>query len=366
MNIAIIRLGAYGDIIHALPVLNRLREAYPEAEITWVVDSRYQSLLSIISEISGMMVADFKGWSKQGIPGAKKFLGFIRELRKKRFDLVFDLQGLIKSGVVSRLTGAETRVGFKAEFCRESLNALFNNLKVAPPAGNIVNSNLSQLAPFNIDCSHWRSQIVPDAKSELIVTDYFVRNRYDKGSFILGINIGGGWESKRWPVERLAGLCRRVLRETGWKIILFWAPGDKQLASVCMDGLRKNFKETAPAPQRIALAPPTDMIELAAFFKRLDLLVAVDTGPLHLAAALGIPTVALFGPTDPVRNGPLGNRNIVVHHRLDCSGCYKRDCPSPRCMESISVDEVYRSCIKLEKKINPNDSGIITKQSLSC
>ncbi len=337
--IAIIRLSALGDIIHALPVANILRREYPASKISWIVDTRYQEILEGHVDIDEIIPIDTQRW-KGGIAGIGAFLHDIRDLSKKfaerRFSLVLDLQGLMKSGILSAMTKAHKRVGFDRANCRESLNTIFNNVHIAPLGEDrhIIDKNLAFLRRLAINTQNWEWRIPLRSEQERFAEGFIAGLKIKDKSPLVGINPGAQWETKRWGVERYSILADRLKRELGAEVIWTWGPGEKPL----VDEIRRRMEEKSIA------APPTTVQELSALTGRFDLFIGGDTGPLHLAVAVGVPTVSIYGPTDPARNGPYGQGHRVLYHELDCSGCHKRTCNNFRCLDPITVDDVFGAC----------------------
>ena len=175
------------------------------------------------------------------------------------------------------------------------------------------------------------------------VEDFFQHNPELTSKNIIGINPGAGFESKLWELGRFAQLADRITVELNCSILLTWGPGEEH----------KINQIAASMKQKCWVAPSTSIQESIALYKHLTLLVSCDSGPLHLCAALGIPTVSMFGPTDPVRNGAYGLNHITVYKKLDCSFCWKRKCPlgTNECMKQVTVDEVFES-VRSNQKSN--------------
>jgi ADP-heptose:LPS heptosyltransferase len=224
-----------------------------------------------------------------------------RRIRGARFDVALDLQGLMKSGLLTAYTGAPLRIGFSAPRCRERLNCLFTNRRVTPPpaAVHVVDQYLSLLAPLGITPGPAEFRLPARPEAERRMEDFLGEQGVKRRDVLVAINPGAGREDKRWPIARLTEVADRLAAECGARILLLWGPDEVHMARVIRDGLSA----------RAILAPPTDLDELTALLRRVSLLVANDTGPLHLAAALGTPCLGLFGPTRAERNGPYGPRS---------------------------------------------------------
>jgi lipopolysaccharide heptosyltransferase I len=357
--IAIIRLSALGDIIHAFPVANILKREYPASRISWIVDTRYQDILEEHPDIDEIIPVDTRKW-KEGIKGTKALIGDVRNLfrvlKNRRFSLSLDLQGLIKSGIFSAMTQAERKVGFDMDNCRESLNTFFTDTCITPKEEDthIIDKNLSLLRGLGINTEGWKWQVPVKSDHEKRIKGFLTKPEINFP--LVGINPGAGWVTKRWGAERFSLLADRLIDELDATVIWTWGPGEKPL----VEEIRQRMKTES------LVAPPTTVLELAALFRHLDLFVGGDTGPLHLAVASGTPTVSIFGPTDPERNGPYGPGHHVLYQALDCSGCHKRTCNNFHCLDPITPDKVFQACrqqleagvqlnrVKEEKKVNSN------------
>lgn len=304
MKIAIVKLSALGDVIHALPVARALRRACPEAELTWIVEAREYAVLRDHPDLDRVIPVSTRLWRRLiwrrgGRREVWAKLGRLRaRVRAAHFDVALDLQGLLKSGVLTAYTGAPLRVGFSAARCRERLNALFTNRRVTPPpeATHVVEQYLSLLAPLGIRGVRPEFHVPLRPAAERAMDDVLTQHGLKPRDRIVAVNPGAGRPEKRWPVTHWRALAERLGGETGARVLLLWGPDEVHMARQIAVGLST----------RAILAPPTDLDELTALLRRCSLLVAADTGPLHLAAAVGTPCVGLYGPTRAERNGPYG------------------------------------------------------------
>ena len=365
MRIGIIRLGSLGDIIHALPALSALRGRFPrnpdghssdnpvapDNRIEWLVESAHRDFLEGHPLLDAVHVLDTKKW-RRFRKGAAGPVEALKGVRRSRFDAVLDFQGLLKSAVLARWTGAGKRIGFDAARCRESAAANFYTHRVAPPEGakHVIEMNLSLLGPLGIEGP------VPiefplgvgDAERRK-AADFFAARGWSPEVPVVALCPGAGWETKRWGVEKFAAVGDRLFEETEANVLWLWGPGEEAL----IQGLRRSPR--APA----GVIPSTSVREMAAFLERCRMFIGGDTGPLHLAAALGVPTVAVMGPTTPSRNGPVGPGGVqgaVVHHELPCSHCYQRTCPGfgTRCLAEMTVDEVAAAALETWRQSRPS------------
>ncbi len=306
-KIAIVKLSSLGDVIHALPVARALRRARPGIHLTWIVEAREYALLKDHPDLDTVVPVDTRLWRRliRRPSGVREVLGKVGRLRGRiraaRFDVAIDLQGLIKSGLLTAYTGAPLRIGFTASHCRESLNCLFTNRRVRPPATavHVVDQYLALLGPLGVPPGPVEFHVPIPSRAALRMDDFLGQQGVKSRDLLVAINPGAGRANKRWPVEHFRRLADRLALEPNVRILLLWGPDEVHMARQIRDG------SSAGA----VLAPPTDLHELAALLRRSALMVANDTGPLHLAAALGTPSLGLFGPTRAERNGPYGPRS---------------------------------------------------------
>lgn len=306
-RIAIIKLSSLGDVVHALPVAHALRRALPAAHLTWVVEAREYAILRDHPDLDAVVPVDTRLWRRLiwRPAGARQVLGKVGRLRERirraSFDVAIDLQGLLKSGLLTAYTGAPLRIGFSAGRCRERWNALFTNRRVTPPeaARHVVEQYLALLAPLGIEPGPAEFHVPVPAAAERRIEEYLVKEGVKPGDRLVAINPGAGHPQKRWSVARFGALAERLATEAGARLLLLWGPDEAHMA--------REISLALPGHSAL-LAPPTDLGELTALLKRCRLMIANDTGPLHLAAALGTPSLGLYGPTRAERNGPYGAR----------------------------------------------------------
>jgi heptosyltransferase I len=313
MNVALVKLSALGDIVHALPVAAALRTLQPSWRLTWIVERRHARLLRDHPALDDLVVVDTRSWRSARGPAelarTVRELGALgRRLRAARYDAVVDLQGLVKSGLLARVTGARMRIGFATRECRERLNALFTNRHVTPPpsAHHVVEQYLALLSPLGAATATAlpvEFHLPSDPAAESAVEEFFEGSRLKSSDRVVVLNPGAGRPEKRWPASRFAELARRLADEDIGRVIVAWGPGEFDVARTIADG--------GPT----LLAPRTDLDGLVALLRRASVVVAGDTGPLHVAAALGVPCVGLYGPTPSVRNAPWGKVHRTLHGR---------------------------------------------------
>ena len=359
-RILIIKPSSLGDIVHALPVLAAVRAARPDAHVAWLAASGLAPLLEghpLLDEVIPFDRARYgRMWRSPSANVA--FWRFVRQIRRRRFDLTLDLQGLIRSGLLSFFSGARRRVGFAG--AREGA-WLFYSTRVRAPAAarHAVDRNLAlaRACGFEADEPRFPLGITQDERDSargLLRT----AAGQDVNEFI-ALAPGARWESKRWPSEHFAALLAR-LRSTGATVVLLGAPQDRALADEILAGARvvgarqaapsgAALPGAAPPPQEqrglIDLVGRTNLRQLAALISLARCLVCPDSGPMHLAAALNVPIVALFGPTAPEKTGPYSPLARVATHAVPCAPCLRRVCPLGHhdCLRGLQVDTVLEA-----------------------
>jgi heptosyltransferase-1 len=305
-RIALIKLSSLGDVVHALPVAATLKAARPQARLTWIVERREAAVLEGHPALDEIVVVDTRAWRRVRRPGAARTaLTEMRALRRRlkaaRFEVAVDLQGLMKSGTIAWATGAPQRIGFHRGWGREPLGALFTNRHVTPPASarHVVEQYLALLEPLGITERRleFHLPVAPAAQTRL--DQWLASAGLKPQQRLVVLNPGAGRPDKRWPIGHFATLAARLGQEAGAHVVVAWGPGEERQARAIVAG-------SAAAGPRAVLAPATSLHELIALLRRASVMVAADTGPLHLAAALGTPCVGLYGPTSAARNGPYG------------------------------------------------------------
>jgi heptosyltransferase-1 len=325
-RILIVRLGSLGDLIHTLPAVAALHDAWPDAEIDWVVERAHADLLALVPVLSRVVVLADRtpaGW-----------LSVIRALRARRYDLAIDLQGLVKSAAIARGSGARRVVGFDRAGLREPAARFLYSESVAVGEGrHVIEKNLA-LVRHEIELVADVPQISYELNFPLRIPDSPALAQLRAqgiGDFAV-LNPGAAWPNKRWPPEAFASVARAVREAHGWTAVVLWGPGEQAIAQAVVDG-------SAGAAVR---APATTLADLLAIARASKLFVSGDTGPLHLAGAVGAPIVSVFGPTTPARNGPWDPRDIAISRYDACDCHYKRVCrhPGTWCLAGITVTDV--------------------------
>lgn len=321
--ILIVRLGALGDIIHAIPAAAALRAAYPAARIDWLVDARHAEILQLVTVIDRVLVLE-----KPSLAG---WLRATRVLRAGAYDVAFDFQGLMKSAVLARASGAKRVLGFSIWHLREKSARPFysESVDVSAPSSralHVIQKNLRLLDALGIENAAIEFPLgrVHSAAGDAVVDQA-------AGAPFAVLNPGAAWPNKRWDAGRFGELAAFLREVRGLVPFVLWGPGEQPLAQTVID---------ASAGAAI-LAPPTRLPDLVEICRAAALVVSGDTGPLHIAAAVGTPIVAIFGPTDPRRNGPWIDDDIAVSRYPACGCKYDRVCHQRAwCLATVPVSEV--------------------------
>jgi lipopolysaccharide heptosyltransferase I len=332
----VVKFGSLGDIIHCLPAVAQLRNAFPRAEIDWLIERKNKTAV----ELSGLKVRlvpiDTYQWrNSPGIGSAREIVEFVRSwgLQTDGYDCAIDFQGLIKSAFFTYLSGAPIRIGWERDFLRESVSRFFYTEVVKPKRVHIIDQQLELLRPIGIE-PDWYAE-VPLRASEAARAS--VRQKLKGLTGYVVVNPGANWPTKCWEPEKYGELARRLIRD-GLPVTVTWGPGEEGMAQTVTrlagDGVRP---------------VTTNLEELVALCQNAKLFVGGDTGPTHFAAAAGAPIVSIFGPTSSDRNGPFRRDDIVIERRLPCRPCYERSkCPLVhwQCIVEVTVDHVYEACRK--------------------
>jgi heptosyltransferase-1 len=344
MRILIIRLGAIGDIVHTLPALAALRRAMPQAHLTWAVESGGTAkILKGNPCLDDLIELDLRGWRKD--PASVETLAAIREgfarLRRARFELALDFQGLLKSAMIPWLSRSKRRIGFSREALREPACGLFLTDQVeVDDDDHVIKKNLQLVAYLGCDVTgRYEFPIALSPEDERFAEAQC--ERFD-GSFAI-LNPGGGWPTKLWGPEGFAAIADRLWETYRIRSVVTYGPGEEELAQTLVDRSRNGS----------AVMIDSTLKQLFALGRVARLFIGGDTGPMHLAAAAGVPVVAIFGPTSSRRNGPFAPDDVVIERfDLDCRvDCYRRSCSHISCMQ-IPVETVWNGVVKRLENTN--------------
>jgi heptosyltransferase I len=329
-RILIVRLGALGDIVHAIPVAAALRRHYPAAEIDWLVSVKHREILDLVPVLDSRIAVDDRS---NGAAGSGLW-ATVRTLRRRQYEAAIDLQGLLKSAVVSRLSGAPRVLGFHRKYCREGAAAMFYTERYDPGGEGMyapsetrhvmhINLGLLSLLGLPVETPEFPLDVTASAAAQSMIEA--------AGGRYAVLNPGAAWPNKRWPPERLAAVSRLLYERYGLISVILWGPGERPLAEAVV----------AAAAGAALLSPPTTIADVVALVRHASVMVSGDTGPTHIASAVGTPLVGIYGPTRPERNGPWLPGDQVVSRSAACECHHLRQCRRQRmCLLDIEVAEV--------------------------
>jgi lipopolysaccharide heptosyltransferase I len=335
----IIKPSSMGDVVQALPVLTALKETHPRAHVSWLVAKPFAGILDGHPRLDETIVFDRQRFGRFSfsLTVATEFVRFMEDLRRRRFTTVIDLQGLFRSGLLTLATGAPARVGFRG--ARE-LAPLFYTAEVAPPSQAVHAVDRYMAVARRIGLAE------PEATDHLPISPAersAIRRRLTEaglapGDPFLAVCAHARWPTKQWPPERFAAVLDRMREARGARAVLVGSPDAAGSARTIADAM---------ARPPIDLTGGTTLKELSAVLGEARVMLTNDSGPMHVAAAVGRPVVAIFGPTNPRRTGPYGPGHRVLAGRAPCSPCYRRQCKYDRsnavllCLTNITPEAVF-------------------------
>jgi predicted lipopolysaccharide heptosyltransferase III len=330
-RILIIKLRAVGDVLLSTIVTKNLRLTFPDAQIDYLTESPSVDILAGNPFLDHIHVHD-----RMKMTGAR----LVRFIRSQRYDLVIDLFGNPRTALVTRLSGARYRLGYRFRGRTYAYNIM------AEPRGAHVHNtqfNLDTLAAIGVAIQDRNIYFQFNDEDSQYVDEFLSAARVH-GKFLVGVNTGGGWYTKRWGLDRFAQLADILVESFGATIVLTWGPG--QLPEV--EKIQALMKHKGFVP------PATTLKQLGALLKQCRFVISNDSGPMHIAAAVGTPVLGIYGPTNPILQGPFGEQHITVSKQgLDCLGCNLTKCPIGHpCMLDLSVDTVIDGVQQLLKKNN--------------
>lgn len=339
MKILVIKPSSLGDVIHALPFLNAMRGSFPKAEIDWVISKSLKGLLEDNPLIDNLIVLNKDSWkSVRRLPKTLAEIARLkRHLKKKKYDMVVDLQGLLRSGLIAKSTPAATKIGVADS--REGSSIFYDKKVDVERSQHAVDKCLeaAKAAGAKVKKSKFPLHVSKEAKDS-------IRGLLGDTKEYIVIIPSARWASKRWPAERFAAMIKKL----SVTCVIAGTRGDKKISRQIIDSVNKGGKKkTGNGENLIDLCGKTGLKELVALIAGAKAVVSNDSGPLHIAAALNRPSIAIFGPTDPEKTGPYGwqtNRKLtVLRTPVPCGPCRKRDCDDLKCMEKISTNKVLKA-----------------------
>jgi lipopolysaccharide heptosyltransferase I len=328
LRFLVIRLSSIGDIVHALPAVAALGQSFPKAEIHWLIENRYSSLLAGNPYVHRIIPLDTLSWRGRLPPASvvKEILRTLMGLRKGAYQVAVDFQGLWKSALIALLSGAKERVGLAGPWLREPSAAVLYTKRVsAAGRQHVVEESLALVEYLGARVGLWQFPLPHTAEADQFVDEQLARLAAQ--DFMI-INPGGGWKAKRWAPENYASLLRHLESRFSGHTLLTGSPEESELISGILHS----------AATKRAGYFPSSVVQFIALARRAKLFLGGDTGPLHLAAAVGTPLVAIHGPTDPARNGPFNKADIALYNQAPVN--HTRRGSNATYIEGISVESV--------------------------
>ncbi len=346
MRILIVKTSALGDIVHALPVLSCLKALHEHVIIDWIVESRFSELLRGHPAVSRLLVVDTKKWRRHPLSSEVSFevVNFVRQLRGQFYDVVFDLQGNFKSGLITLFARADTKVGLAPRYMQERINRLFVNT-----VSGYCNSKHISDVYINTIQSFYNSSCPPD-----LIPDIYTSPDDDAAAVaLLGENTladlvcihhGTTWETKLWYDDGWVLVAQQILKTYPQSTIV--------LSSGSLEELEHSNKLAEKIGDRVIVLPLLPLKQFIALLKRMTLVLGGDTGPVHIAAAVGGSTVSLYRSSEGDRSGPRGRRHICIQSPLKCACCFKTTCSDNlACMHSITPERVFSEVVMLLQQL---------------
>ncbi len=337
-RIAIARLSAIGDAIMSMPLACAVRDRYPNAFIVWIAEPAAGAILKGHPCIDELVVLP-KGWLKS----PRTVLGLRKRLRAMQIEHTFDPQSLSKSSIAAWLTGAPQRIGFQSPRGRE-LSQFFNNLRHVPRSTHIVDMQLEMLQHLGIENPKVRFDVPRDIEAVRKVEKNL--DLLQIGEPFVAINPGAGWKSKQWPADRFGQVAKHLGEKYGLRSLVVWAGKEEK---------KWAGEIVRAAGDHAAISFATSLSELAAVLRKASLFVSADTGPAHLAAAVGTPVVGLFGPTLPQITGPYGDHHLAVQAFHQTGPAARKSSTPNTAMLAICVEDVCLACGNLLGQLDKAD-----------
>ncbi|MCA8982214.1 MAG: lipopolysaccharide heptosyltransferase II [Planctomycetaceae bacterium] len=338
-RIAIIKPSALGDVVQTLPLVGVLKKKYPQAEIDWVIRSELANLLAAEPRLAEIIPYHRKG-------GWREWMRLLGRLRRRKYDLVFDAQGLLRTAVMTLATGAPLRIGLETarECSHLACHGLLPNTTKSVPA-HARYWRLAELLGYEREPRGLNLEIPQSERtsaSALLEAD---------SRPLLVIHPGAMWITKRWPVASFAEIASRAIRHFSMRVVVVGSKGEQTDAEVLSQAVR----QVDPGASILNLAGKTTLMQLAVLLEKADVVLTNDSGPMHLAAGLGTPVVGLFTCTSAERSGPAGEQHELVQALVPCAASYRKQCPFTgsghlHCMQALSIHQVWQAFTRLIEK----------------
>jgi 3-deoxy-D-manno-octulosonic-acid transferase/heptosyltransferase-1 len=330
MKILIIKLSSIGDVVHTLPALYALRGNYQSAKIDWLVEEEPSNILFGHPLLNEVFIVKKRGWLKD----FRNTYSIAKKIRALNYDMVLDFQGLFKSGLWVFLSKGKRRIGFDKS---RELSHIFLNEKLPAynPDRHAVDRYLDIIKHLDIQCGKVKFPLYITESEKKKVSELLRVNGILEGTPFIIVNPMARWETKLWEEKKFAGLCNEIANKFSCKVVMIGASSEKENDQIL----------SLTGNKVIDLTGKTTLKELAYLTSLSQIVITVDSGPMHIAAAAGVPVIAIFGPTAPWRTGPYGEMHTVVRKELSCSPCFSMVCKTKdkMCMKEIGVGDVLKA-----------------------
>ena len=356
LNILIVKMSAIGDVIHTLPALCAIRDHFPNAHITWLVEEIAADIITGHKALDRVIISKRKTWvrelfSKKCLSGIKHIFRFFKTLRDTEYDIIIDFQGLLKSAVMVFLAKGKKKTGFGKGMEHAEMSYLFYNCRVPAVSMEVhaLDRYMILVKTLGISSKKIRYDLPISLKTKTDIRQKLIKAGVPLNNFLICINPSATWPSKLWIDKRFAEITAKLLDQDQISVVFTGSASDRNMIEKIIEMIHsasaKSAKEKNNPAMPVNFAGRTNLKELAALYEASDLLITTDTGPMHLGAASGTKVIAVFGPTAPWRTGPYGKNNIVISAKTGCSPCFKKTCPikTHACMNEISTDKVWKS-----------------------
>jgi heptosyltransferase-1 len=319
-KVLIVKPSSLGDVVHSLPFLNALKTCLPHAKIHWVIAKGLEGLLEGHPMIDRLLIIHKDMWKKlsNARHTMKEITSLLKKLKNEKYDLVIDLQGLLRSGIITKATGAPLRVGFRE--AREGSRFFYTHKVEGGKNIHAVDRYLKVVEFLGCDIQDVRfplpSNPVSSFKHSLMSENYAV------------LIPGARWRTQVWPAEKFGELASKLSIKT-----LILGTKSEIGAADTISSLSQG--------KSLSLAGKTSLKELVEIIRHAQFVLSNDSGPMHIAAALHVPVFALFGPTDSIRTGPYGKGHTIIREDVTCAPCFKKTCKDMKCMNNLSAEKVH-------------------------
>jgi len=330
-----------GDVLFSTPFIKAIRDKFPKAHIAVITVPRCKEILDVNPNVDEVLVYDEKNIHRNIIDKWR----IIHKLRLRHFDVVFLLHRSLTRTIITYLSGIKQRIGYSY---RKRDIFLTHRIKNPIASQHRIEYFLGLARKVGADVAFKGLEFYSTKEDISKMEQFLTMHKVKNGDKVIAVNPGGNWNSKRWPVKKFAGLCDRMIKELGVKVIVTGAEKDVDIYLEIQDMMDEKL---------ISACGKTTLRQLGALFSKCDIVISADSGPMHVALAVGAKVISLFGPTSPAITGPYGNGEyVVIQKDVGCRiPCYNLKCMDLRCMDSIEVDDVIQEAKRMARKAKSVD-----------